>query len=242
MVAVNRSLFIPARNEPSSEAGPAEELQGWTANIRLTSHRKIGNGIYDRIETKCSGICGYPVGIGGYLSPSISPVWIRAFRCGKREDEFCACSFRADDIDILVMRADDFADDGKAKSGSFFISATGDVRLIKTLPDLWQVLLRDAFPEVFDGDEDKLFPLVGADQDFFSGWAEFDCVVNKVVEYLLDTPHICADDQRLIRESCVDRQIFLLAEHLERIEGVTDHLGDIKFGKIQVNALVVEAV
>ena len=81
-----------------------------------------------------------------------------------------------------------------------------------------------------------------ADQDFLPGRTEFYRIVNEIVEHLLYASHIRTDDQRPIRKVCADRQIFFLAEYLECIERMPDHLGDVKFCEIQIDTLVVEAI
>ena len=169
-------------------------------------------------------------------------MWITSLRRGKCEDEFGADSLGADDIDVLVVCADDFPDDGQAKADALFVSAAGDIGLVKALPDFWQILFGNALTEVFDGDEDELFPLVGADQNLLSGWTEFDRVVDEVVEHLLNAAHVGADAQGFFRKIAADRQIFFLTEHLEGIDRAADHRRNVEFGKIQIDALVIEAV
>ena len=57
---------------------------------------------------------------------------------GKRENKFGSHTFRTDDIDMFFMSLNDFFDNGKSKSGSLFVFASGGIDLIETLPDFFQ--------------------------------------------------------------------------------------------------------
>ena len=120
------------------------------------------------------------------------------------EDEFRAHAFGADDIDIFIMELDDLLDDGESQSGAGFVPASGDVRLVETLPYLFQAVLRDACAGVPDGDEDFLIFDGRLDGDDGIRLAEFDGVVDEVVEHLLDLAHVRIDVGFPVREQQFD--------------------------------------
>ena len=88
------------------------------------------------------------------------------------------------------MSPDDLADYGQAKACPFFVFASGEVGLVEALPNLVLVLLGNADSAVFDAYEDFAFLFSGLDLDLRVVVAEFDGVVNEVVEDLLDLVHV----------------------------------------------------
>lgn len=81
-----------------------------------------------------------------------------ALRFAQGEDKFRSDSFGADDIDIFSMQLDDFLDDGKSKSGSFFVFSAGQISLIEPFPDLFEAVLWNADTGIPDGDKDLFVP------------------------------------------------------------------------------------
>lgn len=102
-----------------------------------------------------------------------------------RPDALCA-----DYIDVLIVSTDDLADDGEAKACPFFIAPPGSVGFVKTIPDFRKILTGNAFSEILDGDEDKLFTDRDTDLDDTVIVAEFDGIVEQVIEDLLDLDEI----------------------------------------------------
>ncbi len=78
-----------------------------------------------------------------------------------------------------------------------FVLAAGEIRLVEALPDLFDAVARDADASVLDGDEDLVVLLCGLDCDCGVRVAEFDCIVDQVVEHLLDLTHIGGDKKLL---------------------------------------------
>ena len=95
------------------------------------------------------------------------------------------------------MCLDNLLYDGETKPGSFFVLAAGEIRLVEALPDLFDAVTRDADASVLDGDEDLVVLLCGLDCDCGVRVAEFDCIVDQVLEYLLDLTHIGGDKKLL---------------------------------------------
>ena len=88
------------------------------------------------------------------------------------------------------MSPDDLADYGQAEACPFFVFASGEVGLVEALPDLVLVFFGNADSAVFDADEDFAFLFSGLYLDLRVVVAEFDGVVDQVVEDLLDLVHV----------------------------------------------------
>ena len=79
------------------------------------------------------------------------------------------------------MSLNGFFYDGKAKSGSLFILAPGQVCLVEALPDLVQRVTRDPDPVILDGDIDLFSAFGGFDGNGGFWIAEFNRIVQKIV-------------------------------------------------------------
>lgn len=109
---------------------------------------------------------------------------------GKGENEFGSHAFGADHVDILAVGLDDLFYNGKPQSGSFFILASGQIRLVKTLPYFFLTVLWNTDSRIFYRDKYLLIPPRRLDVDGGVLVAEFDCVVNKIVQHLLYFPKV----------------------------------------------------
>ena len=117
--------------------------------------------------------------------------WCFAF--GECKDKFGTNALCTDDIDILVMRRDDLLHDGESKAGAPLVLAAGEVGLVEALPDFRDACLWNAAAGVLDGDEDFTVLLRCLNCDGGIVVAEFDCIINEIVQHLLDFSHIGAD-------------------------------------------------
>ena len=79
-----------------------------------------------------------------------------------------------------------FFDDGQSQPGSLFVLAPGEVGLVETFPDLIQRVSWDSDAIILDGGIDLVAPLRGLDGDGGIRLAEFDGIVQQIVEDLLD--------------------------------------------------------
>ena len=137
----------------------------------------------------------------------LSVLFSALFRLVEGEDEFGSDAFRTDDVDILVMGADDFFYDGKSETGALAVFSAGGVDLVKTIPDLGQAFFRDADAGILYGD--KYFPVFfrRLDNNRRIIVGKFDRIVDEIVQNLLDLSHICADVQGRRRDNQADRDL-----------------------------------
>ena len=103
------------------------------------------------------------------------------------------------------------------------ILATGLIRLIEAVPDLREVLLRDADAGVLYGDEDLLATYPGADRDRGFRITELQRVIDQVIEHLLDLTVVRVDHLLLLGEGQLEDELLLLTGHLEARADVTNH-------------------
>lgn len=75
----------------------------------------------------------------------------------QREGKVRTASENAGGMDIFMMGFDDLLCDRESKTGSGLILSAGDVCFVKSIPDMWEAVLRDADAVVTDGDEDLIF-------------------------------------------------------------------------------------
>ena len=74
--------------------------------------------------------------------PYVSRLW-------QRKDKFRTDTYCTDDIDRLLVGVYDLPANGKSKPRSQFIPAPGEVRFVKTIPDLSHILLWDPDTGIF---------------------------------------------------------------------------------------------
>ena len=99
------------------------------------------------------------------------------------------------------MGSDDLTDYGQAKACPFFVFAAGEVGLVEAVPDELLVILGNTDAAVPDRDEDCVALLSGLYGDIGILAAEFEGVVDEVVEDLLDLLQVRIDKEHL---SCED--------------------------------------
>ena len=96
-------------------------------------------------------------------------------------------------LEVAAVAFDDPAGDGEAQPRALFVLSSGKVGFVETVPDLFQGILGDPHAGVLDGDEDFAVLLRCLNCDGGIVVAEFDCIINEIVQHLLDFSHIGAD-------------------------------------------------
>ena len=91
------------------------------------------------------------------------------------------------------MSAENFTHDGQAETCPFFILAAGKIRLVEALENGVLLATRDSDPMILDRDENVSVLLIGFQSDRGAGAAEFDGVVDQIVEDLLNAVLIRVD-------------------------------------------------
>lgn len=69
----------------------------------------------------------------------------------EREDKLGSHALRADHVDVLAMGLDDLLDNGKPKTGSLFVFASGEVCLVESIPDFLDAVRRNSDSGILDG-------------------------------------------------------------------------------------------
>ena len=113
------------------------------------------------------------------------------------------------------MSPDDLTDYGQAKACPFFVFAAGEVGLVKALPDLVLVLFGNADAVVLDADEDFAALFRRLDLDLRVTAAEFDRVVDEIVEDLLYFVHVGVDIEDIAGQDQADPDVLAAADLLE---------------------------
>ena len=104
-----------------------------------------------------------------------------------------------------------------------FVSASGSIGFVETFPNLGKIFCCDSFSVVFDRNEDTISFFCYGNEDFRFGGTEFDCIVQQVIEYLLNFAHVGMYLYRVRRKGSVDRHIFF---NTGSFEGVDRALND----------------
>lgn len=146
----------------------------------------------------------------------------------KTECKLRSDSLGADDIDVFIMCIDDFFYDGKTKSCSFLILAARVVCFVETIPDLCLVFRRNTDAVIFDRNKYLIIFIGDIYFDICIGRTEFDCIVDQVVNNLLDTHFICTDHVILILVGKLDFNAFRIALSLKRCHRILDDRHNIK--------------
>ena len=140
------------------------------------------------------------------------------------------------------MRADDLADYGQAKACPFFVLASGEVRLVEALPDLVLVFFGNSDPVVLDAHEDFTALFRRLDLDLGLVAAEFDRVVDEVVEDLLYFVHVGVNVEDAAGQDQADADLPAQADMLERGGDFPDDVVDVPVGHVEDHAPRVEVV
>lgn len=160
----------------------------------------------------------------------------------QRENKFGTHILRADYVDILAVGLNDLTHDGQPQTGTLLVLAAGDVGLVKSVPDLWYLIRRNADAVISDGDKDVLHLPGGGYGDGGVGITEFNGIIQQIVNDLLDFFFVGVYLLRFAaqRENKLDI-LFLKLDFLGGCDGM-NHSVDIENGGLQKEAVVVQAV
>ena len=137
------------------------------------------------------------------------------YHSAEGEDEFGTYALCADDINMFVVGLDDLLDDGQAQAGPFLVLPAGQIRFVEALPDLVQLLAGDPDPVVLHRDEDLVVFLGCLDCDRRAVLAEFDCIVQEIIEDLLDLAFVRIDIDGSGEEQELDGNMLRRTDALE---------------------------
>ena len=140
------------------------------------------------------------------------------------------------------MRADDLTYYGQAKACPFFVLAAGQVALIKALPDLVLVFFGNADPAVLDADKDFAALFRRLNLNLRVTAAEFDRVVDEIVEDLLYFVHVGVNIENFAGQDQMDPNVLSPADLLEGSCHFADHVVDIPVGHLQDHSPGIEIV
>ena len=116
---------------------------------------------------------------------------------GQGKDELCTNSLCTDNIDILFVGVDDLFDNGEAQAGAFPVLSSGRINFIKTVPDFRQVHFGNTAAHIFYRDKNSLMLQRRFNLDHRIFRTEFNGVIDKIIQHLLDLDHICVDEKGL---------------------------------------------
>ena len=105
------------------------------------------------------------------------------------------------------MCLDDLFYNGKTKTGTTFIFASGKIRLVKAVPDLFNAVSGNTDACIFYGDKDLLVFAGCLDVDHRVIMAELDGIVDQVIKDLLDLSQIRVDHQYVVGEGQVQDDV-----------------------------------
>ena len=164
------------------------------------------------------------------------------FTLWKGESKFTSDTFRTDYINILTVSLNGFLYDGKTKSGSFFIFATGRICLVKTFPYLIQRITRNTDSVILDRYEDFLAAFGGFNCNNRVRIAEFNRIVDQIVEHLLDFVFVSKYGQMPGGKNQFDRYLLLCACAFKRGSSGTDHIMNVERFPVQQKFLCVKCI
>ena len=131
--------------------------------------------------------------------------------------------------------------DCQTESCSLLILTSGEIRLIEPVPDLLDTLFRNTDSRIFHGNKDFLVLQRSLDIDHRVLTAEFDGVVDQVVEYLLDLTEVCIHHLDIRSEGEIENDILGIAGSFKGCRGIFNNAIDIKVAPCQ-ESLAVERV
>lgn len=140
------------------------------------------------------------------------------------------------------MSLNDFFDDGKAKTRSLFIFSTGQIRLVKSFPYLIQA---------FSWNSDAI--ILYRDENFFASFGrfngnrriqftEFDCIVQQIIENLLDFSSISIDMQTFGCKYKLDGDFLCFTSALKRRCCIADRFMNIELGLVEEKMFGIELI
>lgn len=119
-------------------------------------------------------------------------------------------------------------------SESSLVLARSGVGSPEAVEDAWQIRTRDADPGIGDFDDCLVIFAHGCDSDGRAGWAELDCVDEKIPQDLTHAGRIRQDD---VGQSIVERQVNVTGARgvTDRIEHLSHESANSDFGPIELD-------
>ena len=113
----------------------------------------------------------------------------------KSKNKFAAHPFGADYVNGLIVGQNNFFCDGKTQPCALFILAPGGICFIEPVKDLPLAFSGDTGAGILDGD--KYFPVTVCGGNGYGRilTAEFYCVINQIIKYLLYFAYVRGDDE-----------------------------------------------
>ncbi len=127
------------------------------------------------------------------------------------------------------------------ESCSLLILTSGEIRLIEPVPDLLDTFPRNTDSRILHGNKDFLVLQRSLDIDHRVLTAEFDGVVDQIVEHLLDLTEVCIHHLDIRSEGEIENDILCIAGSLEGCRGIFNNTIDIEVAPCQ-ESLAVERV
>ena len=119
---------------------------------------------------------------------------------------------------------------GKSKAGAPLVFASGKIRFVETVPDFFNAVSGNTDSRIFYGNED-LFIFAGClDIDHRVIVAEFDGIVDQVIENLLDLSHVCIYHLDIIGKCKIKAYMPGITGAFKRGGSIFDHPVDVKIG------------
>ena len=167
---------------------------------------------------------------------------VRLLSFSERKREFRTLARLALHGNIAAHQPGDQLRDGQAQACPFFVFSAGEVGLVEAVPDEALFIFGDADPVVADGNKDGLALFRGLDHDIGIRAAEFQGVVDEVVEDLLDLVQIRVDVEDPAGQDQPDADIAGAAGLFKGGGDIADDGIDVKVGALQEDRPGIEVV
>ncbi len=118
--------------------------------------------------------------------------------------------------------------DCQTESCSLLILTSGEIRLIETVPDLLDTLFRNINARILHGNKDFLVLQRSLDIDYRVLTAEFDGVVDQIVEHLLDLTEVCIHHLDIRSEGEIENDILCIAGSFKGCRSIFNNAVDVE--------------
>ncbi len=149
-------------------------------------------------------------------------------RLRQRKDKFRPDPLGADHINIFPVCLYDLFYDRQPESCSLLIFSSGEIRLIEAVPDLLDTFLRNTDSRILHGNKDFLVLQRSLDIDYRILTAEFNGVVDQIVEYLLDLTEIRIHHLDIRSEGEIENDILCIAGSFKGCRSIFNNAVDVE--------------
>ena len=118
--------------------------------------------------------------------------------------------------------------DRQTESCSLLILTSGEIRLIEPVPDLLDTFPRNTDSRILHGNKDFLVLQRSLDIDYRILTAEFNGVVDQIVEYLLDLIEICIHHLDIRSEGEIENDILCIAGSFKGCRSIFNNAVDVE--------------